>query len=169
MFLNNARRWIVCRPSIFSPDLPNLNPLSIPRSGPALPYSERQEKLRFATPARGQPCAAISRCFSTSIRPSRQMRFAALPCSMCERSADLRSPQGPNEAASVAAAIDEIAEASLRLLGRLETVAPPRSREEEAAKAKARGAARFRSAGAFSELMGRGGGRAGDRGFDCRI
>ena len=51
-------------------------------------------------------------------------------------------PSKANEAA-FAAAIDEIAEASLRLLGRLETVAPPRSREEEAAKAKARGAARF--------------------------
>jgi hypothetical protein len=40
-------------------------------------------------------------------------------------------------------AIAEIALASRRLLGRLETVAPPRTREEEAAKARARGAARF--------------------------
>lgn len=41
------------------------------------------------------------------------------------------------------AAVDEIAEASMRLLSALETAAPPRNREEEAAKAKARGLARF--------------------------
>jgi hypothetical protein len=40
-------------------------------------------------------------------------------------------------------AVDEIAEVSMRLLSRLETTAPPRNREEEAAKAKARGLARF--------------------------
>ena len=40
-------------------------------------------------------------------------------------------------------AVDEIAEASMRLLTHLETTAPPRNREEEAAKAKARGLARF--------------------------
>jgi hypothetical protein len=51
-------------------------------------------------------------------------------------------PSKANEAAFTAA-IDEIAEASWRLLSRLETTATPRSREEEAAKAKIRGAARF--------------------------
>jgi hypothetical protein len=40
-------------------------------------------------------------------------------------------------------AVDEIAAASARLLGSLETTAPHRNREEEAAKAKARGMARF--------------------------
>ena len=40
-------------------------------------------------------------------------------------------------------AIDEIARASARLVRSLETTAPPRNREEEAAKAKARAAARF--------------------------
>jgi hypothetical protein len=40
-------------------------------------------------------------------------------------------------------AIDEIAAASSRLLGSLETTGPMRNREEEAAKARARGAARF--------------------------
>ena len=40
-------------------------------------------------------------------------------------------------------AIEEIAAASARLLGKLETNAPPRTREEEAARAKARNAARF--------------------------
>ena len=51
-------------------------------------------------------------------------------------------PSKANEAA-FAAAVDEIASASMRLLERLETTAPPRNREEEAAKARARGLARF--------------------------
>ena len=40
-------------------------------------------------------------------------------------------------------AIDEIAAASKKLLDELETTAPPRNREEEAAKARARSAERF--------------------------
>lgn len=51
-------------------------------------------------------------------------------------------PSKGNEAAFLTA-VDEIALASARLLNALETNAPPRSREEEAAKAKARGVARF--------------------------
>ena len=51
-------------------------------------------------------------------------------------------PSKVNEAA-FDAAVDEIAAASARLLGSLETTAPHRDREEEAAKAKARGEARF--------------------------
>jgi len=51
-------------------------------------------------------------------------------------------PSKANEAAFLAA-IEEVAAVSNRLLRSLETNAPPRSREEEAAKAKARGAQRF--------------------------
>jgi hypothetical protein len=51
-------------------------------------------------------------------------------------------PSKANEGA-FAAAIDEIAGASSRLLRSLETNAPSRSREAEAAKAKARAAERF--------------------------
>ena len=51
-------------------------------------------------------------------------------------------PSKANEAA-FDAAVEEVASASIRLLRSLETNAPPRNREEEAAKAKARGAARF--------------------------
>jgi hypothetical protein len=40
-------------------------------------------------------------------------------------------------------AVDEISAVSKRLLASLETNAPPRSREEEAAKARARNAIRF--------------------------
>jgi hypothetical protein len=52
------------------------------------------------------------------------------------------TPSKANEAA-FQAAIDEIAGASLRLLESLETTSPPKNREEETAKAKARAAKRF--------------------------
>ena len=51
-------------------------------------------------------------------------------------------PSKSNEGAFLAA-IDEIAGISQRLLRSLETNAPPKNREEEAAKAKARAAERF--------------------------
>jgi len=51
-------------------------------------------------------------------------------------------PSKANETAFLAA-IDEVAAASTRLLRSLETSAPPKNREEEAAKAKARAATRF--------------------------
>ncbi len=51
-------------------------------------------------------------------------------------------PSKANEA-SFLAAIEEIAGISIRLLRSLETSAPPRNREEQAAKAKARAAERF--------------------------
>lgn len=51
-------------------------------------------------------------------------------------------PSKANEA-PFAAAVDEIAEASARLLHSLQTNSSPRNREEEAAKAKARSAERF--------------------------
>jgi hypothetical protein len=51
-------------------------------------------------------------------------------------------PSKANEAAFLAA-IDDVAGISARLLQSLETTAPPKNREEEAAKAKARAAERF--------------------------
>lgn len=51
-------------------------------------------------------------------------------------------PSKANEAAFMAA-IEEIAGVSERLLHSLETTAPPKNREEEAAKAKVRAAVRF--------------------------
>jgi len=51
-------------------------------------------------------------------------------------------PSKANEAAFLSA-VDEVAAVSTRLLRSLETTASPRNREEEAAKAKARAAARF--------------------------
>ena len=51
-------------------------------------------------------------------------------------------PSKANETAFTQA-IDEIADVSMRLLSSLETTAPPKNREAEAAKAKARAAERF--------------------------
>jgi hypothetical protein len=51
-------------------------------------------------------------------------------------------PSKANEEAFLAA-VDEIASVSSRFLHSLETNAPPKNREEEATKAKARAAARF--------------------------
>jgi hypothetical protein len=51
-------------------------------------------------------------------------------------------PSKANEP-SFLAAVDEVVAASRRLLHSLQTAAPSRNREDEAARAKARGAARF--------------------------
>jgi hypothetical protein len=51
-------------------------------------------------------------------------------------------PSKTNEAA-FNEAVDEVARISARFLSQLETTAPPKNREEEAAKAKARAAERF--------------------------
>ena len=51
-------------------------------------------------------------------------------------------PSQANEAAFLAA-VEEIAGVSERLVRSLQTTAPPKNREEEAAKAKARSAQRF--------------------------
>jgi hypothetical protein len=51
-------------------------------------------------------------------------------------------PSKANEA-PFEAAVDEVAKISARLIRSLETNAPPKNRDEEAAKAKARAAERF--------------------------
>jgi hypothetical protein len=51
-------------------------------------------------------------------------------------------PSKANEAAFLAA-VDEVARISSTLLHSMQTTAPPRNREEEAAKARARAAERF--------------------------
>lgn len=51
-------------------------------------------------------------------------------------------PSQANEATFLAA-VEEVTMVSRRLLSSLETTAPPRDREEEAAKARARSAQRF--------------------------
>jgi hypothetical protein len=69
-----------------------------------------------------------------------EVRSAALQ--FVRKITGFHQPSKANHAA-FQAAIEEIAAISSRLLDTLETTAPPKNREEEAAKAKARAAARF--------------------------
>jgi len=69
-----------------------------------------------------------------------EVRSAALQ--FVRKISGFNKPSKPNEAA-FHAAVDEIAGVSTRLLRSLETTAAPKSREEEAAKARARAAQRF--------------------------
>jgi len=77
--------------------------------------------------------------FDPPVTPE-EVRAAALQ--YVRKVTGFNKPSKGNEAA-FDAAVEEIAAASMRLLNQLETTAPPRNREEEAAKARARGLARF--------------------------
>lgn len=69
-----------------------------------------------------------------------EVRSAALQ--FVRKITGFNKPSQANEA-SFQAAVEEITMVSRRLLYTLETAAPPKNREEEAAKAKARSEARF--------------------------
>lgn len=69
-----------------------------------------------------------------------EIRAAALQ--YVRKVSGFNKPSKANEAAFLAA-VDAIAAASKTLLDSLETNAPPRDREEEAARARARAAQRF--------------------------
>jgi hypothetical protein len=71
---------------------------------------------------------------------SEEIRAASLQ--FVRKISGFSKPSKANEGA-LQAAVDEIAGISTRLLRALETNAPPKNREEEAAKAKARAAERF--------------------------
>jgi hypothetical protein len=72
--------------------------------------------------------------------PVTQEEVRAASLQFVRKISGFNKPSKANEAA-FHAAIDEIAAASTRLLQSLETAAPPKNREEETAKAKARFAA----------------------------
>ena len=69
-----------------------------------------------------------------------EVRAAALQ--FVRKISGFAKPSKANEA-SFAAAVEEVTMVSRRLLGSLETTAPPKDREEEAAKAKARAQVRY--------------------------
>jgi len=77
--------------------------------------------------------------FAPPVTPE-EIRAASLQ--FVRKISGFNAPSKVNEQA-FRSAIDEISAASARLLAALTTTAQPRNREEEAAKAKARGAARF--------------------------
>jgi hypothetical protein len=72
-----------------------------------------------------------------------EMRAAALQ--YVRKISGTSKPSAANQAA-FDAAVDEVAAATQRLLGSLVTAAPPKDREIEAAKARARSAARYATA-----------------------
>ncbi len=69
-----------------------------------------------------------------------EIRAAALQ--FVRKVSGFKKPSKANEAAFLAA-VDQVAAVSRKLLTSLETSAPPRNREEEAAKARARAAKRL--------------------------
>jgi len=74
--------------------------------------------------------------------PVTQEEVRAASLQFVRKITGFHKPSKANEAA-FQAAIDEIAAVSSRLLGSLETAAPPKNREAEAAKARTRAAQRF--------------------------
>jgi hypothetical protein len=74
--------------------------------------------------------------------PVTEAEIRAASLQFVRKISGFQKPSKANEAA-FASAVDEVAAASGRLLTSLETNGPVRNREEEAAKARARSAARF--------------------------
>ncbi|MCW5981154.1 MAG: DUF2277 domain-containing protein [Bryobacteraceae bacterium] len=74
--------------------------------------------------------------------PATEEEIRAAALQFVRKISGVHKPSRANEPA-FQAAVDEIAGVSARLLSSLETQAPPKNREEEAAKARARSAKRF--------------------------
>ena len=74
--------------------------------------------------------------------PVTEVEVRAASLQFVRKISGFHKPSKANEGAFLAV-VEEIAGASMRLLRALETNAPPKNREEEAAKAKARAAERF--------------------------
>ena len=74
--------------------------------------------------------------------PATEEEIRAAALQYVRKISGFNKPSRANEQA-FAIAVDTVAEASSRLLAELRTTAPPRDREVEAAKARARAAQRF--------------------------
>jgi hypothetical protein len=74
--------------------------------------------------------------------PTTEEEIRAASLQFVRKISGFNKPSKTNEAA-FQAAVDDFADLSKRFLGSLETDAAPKSREEEAAKARARSALRF--------------------------
>jgi len=78
--------------------------------------------------------------------PATEDEIYAAALQFARKVSGFNRPSKANQAA-FQAAVEEIAAVTQRLLGALETSGPPRDREVEAARAKARSAARFAGSG----------------------
>jgi hypothetical protein len=96
---------------------------------------------QFCAEAEAVMCRNIKTLFNFD-PPVTEEEVRAASIQFVRKISGFTHPSKGNEAA-FDAAIDEVAAASTRLLLALETTAPKKNREEEAAKAKARGMARF--------------------------
>ena len=74
--------------------------------------------------------------------PATEDEIRASALQFVRKLSGMNGPSKANEAA-FNLAVDEVTQAAATLLGSLVTMAPPRSREEEAEKARARSALRF--------------------------
>lgn len=74
--------------------------------------------------------------------PVTQEEIGASSLQFVRKLSGFNKPSKANEAAFLLA-VDEVSVAAQRLLRSLQTTAPPRNRDEEAARAKARNAKRF--------------------------
>jgi hypothetical protein len=74
--------------------------------------------------------------------PVTQEEIRAASLQFVRKVSGFNKPSKANEAAFLAA-VDEIAAVSSKLIGTLQTSAPPRNRADEAAKARARAQLRF--------------------------
>ena len=78
--------------------------------------------------------------------PASEDEIRAASLQFVRKLSGFQKPSRANEAA-FQRAVEEVAEVSARLLDSLETAAPPRDREVEAARARARAAQRFGGGG----------------------
>ena len=86
-------------------------------------------------------CRSIRTLFNFE-PPVVEAEIRAAPLQFVRKISGYNKPAKANEAA-FQAAVDDIAHVSARLLAALESSAPPKNREAEAAKARARAAQRF--------------------------
>ena len=100
-----------------------------PRGGGSKPYDNRLM------------CRSIKPLFNFD-PPVNDDEIRAASLQFVRKISGFTKPSKANESAFLAA-VDDVARASSRLLRSLETAAPPKNREEEAAKAKARAAERY--------------------------
>jgi len=103
----------------------------------------RVESGPIGYPEVAQMCRNIKMLFNFD-PPVTDEEIRAASLQFVRKVSGFNKPSKANEAAFLLA-VDEIAAVAARLLNSLETNAPPRSREEEAAKARARNAERFPS------------------------
>ena len=90
-------------------------------------------------------CRSIKTLFNFA-PPATEEEIRAASLQFVRKLSGFNKPSNANMAAFVTA-VDEVAGVARKLLQSLETSAPARNREEEAAKARARSAQRFQNSG----------------------